>query len=70
MPVQIEQNSYIRCEKSPGTCPFFTAAPECGPSYQVGGLFSVARRKDRCSYVAFSSVRLSVIRSSDQALTE
>ena len=35
--VQIEQNSQVRCEKSPGTCPFFMPAPECRPSYEVGG---------------------------------
>jgi hypothetical protein len=31
MPAQIAQNSQMGCEKSPGTWPFFPAAPECGP---------------------------------------
>ena len=52
MPVPIEPNSQRRCAKSPGTCTFFTTAPECGPPYGVGG-FSGGRlaypedRRDR-----------------------
>ena len=70
MPVPIEQNSHVRCEKSPGACPFFTAAPECGPSYEVGGFSASPNAKTGVPMSRSRSVRSVVGAEFDPALTE